>query len=146
MLIVCSIAYMIVNKNIRIEVMKNFFEGQRFFRITFYEITVEIKVFRNFCEAFSLGTVLIDTIIRTSIQTSTNIVNRDDRKNHVPTQLVLFLNKASIPFSRVNFIINKMMVFLFALMDLISKSLSGEIKIKYRGKPASLGPHFHHFY
>src|SRR3989337_4316499 len=70
-------------------------KSPRLFRITFNKITVEIKILRIAAKAFFYRTVLINTVVDTSVQTATNIINGNNSKNNIIRHFILIRNDIS---------------------------------------------------
>src|SRR5687768_4450351 len=83
MLIVGAIAYMIINKDIRVSQMKYFRKSSGFFRIAFNKIAVEIKILGIATKTFFHRAILINAIIDAPVQATANIINRNDSQNNI---------------------------------------------------------------
>src|SRR5438067_10496714 len=116
MLIVGSVAHVVVNKHIGISQVKNFSKSSCIFGIALDKITIEIQVLRITAKAFLCRAILINSVIWTSIQTTTDVVDRNYGKHRVRRQCVLVGNNVpykkhagidAIRFAGVNTIIDK---------------------------------------
>src|SRR5437762_1555966 len=116
MLIVGSVAHVVVNKDIGISHVKNFSKSYCIFGVTLNKITIEIQVLRITAEAFLGRAILINSVIWTSIQTTTDVVDRNYGQHRVRRQYIFVRNNVphqkhaginSIRFARVNTIIDK---------------------------------------
>src|ERR1035437_4284995 len=89
MLIICSIADMIVHKDIRIEIVEQLCKCSSFLAIVLCKVPIQVKVLAVASEAIFQWTILINAGIRAPIQASSDVINRDDRKNYIVWEFYL---------------------------------------------------------
>src|SRR5690606_29581553 len=76
-LIIGAVTNVVVDKQIRVQPMKNFGESACVFGVIFYKVAVQIIISGISAEAVFLGTVLVGAAGAVSVQRAANVINWD---------------------------------------------------------------------